>query len=163
MRREVEVDLSLDTAYQQQSPEQIGSIKSYCESRERALAFGAFGNWLDIGPNLGHGLSELWHNSFNVAAVDIQPDYLSTALKRNLHVRGAVMNGCEMGFPNEAFSCVSCFEVLEHLQGCNQPTILQEIHRVLAPNGLLFLSTPNKTASGKRRMSPDHQKELTKP
>ncbi len=58
MKTGMEVDLPIEQSYQEQSPKQIASIKGrYHESMERALACGASGNWLDIGPTLGHGLS----------------------------------------------------------------------------------------------------------
>jgi 2-polyprenyl-3-methyl-5-hydroxy-6-metoxy-1,4-benzoquinol methylase len=66
-------------------------------------------------------------------------------------------------FPSEAFSTVTMWEVIEHLP--NPRRVLREIHRVLAPGGLLHLSTPDAGSlvarlSGKRwlgwRKIPEH-------
>jgi len=43
-------------------------------------------------------------------------------------------------FNEQSFDCVLCTEVLEH---CPDPAaVLREVHRVLRPNGKVFLSTP---------------------
>jgi len=44
-------------------------------------------------------------------------------------------------FPDSAFDCVACFEVLDHLQ--NPARALSEMHRVLSSAGVLVLSVAN--------------------
>jgi len=72
------------------------------------------------------------------------------------------MDGTSLGFGASAFDVVSAFEIIEHLDECGQERLLRECRRVLKSKGVLLLSTPNKEASGKRRMSADHKKELTR-
>jgi 2-polyprenyl-3-methyl-5-hydroxy-6-metoxy-1,4-benzoquinol methylase len=46
-------------------------------------------------------------------------------------------------FPDGAFDCVVCLDVLEHLRHEDQARALGEIRRVLKPGGQLLLSLPN--------------------
>ncbi len=50
---------------------------------------------------------------------------------------------CEqLPYPDESFDLVTCFECIEHLRSTPK-RMLDEIARVLAPNGRLLLTTPN--------------------
>ena len=157
-------ELDIHKCYAQQSEVQIQSI----EARYNAgvdFAKKLLDNndlfWLDIGPNFGHGLKKLQLSHGQIVAVDIEQEYLQKALNQNRHVEGAVMDGCQLGFPDSCFNVVSFFEVIEHMGEAEQEKLLTEANRVLKPGGILLASTPNKIASGRRRMSPDHEKELT--
>ena len=46
-------------------------------------------------------------------------------------------------YPAAAFDRALCLDVLEHLTFEEQPRALAELHRVLAPGGLLLVSVPN--------------------
>ena len=72
------------------------------------------------------------------------------------------MDGRRLGFPSDSLDVVSAFEVIEHLNEEDQRCLLGEIRRVLKPGGFFLLSTPNRVASGRRRMSPDHKRELNR-
>lgn len=153
------------TRYQHQSRVQIEATETrYGEGLKKAkeTLTGLVDLWLDIGSNRGFGLSELrLDSSGRIFAVDVEEKYLCEALKKNPQIEGAVMDGRHLGFSNDSFSVVSAFEVIEHLKKPGQEELLDEIARVLKPEGVLVLSTPNKVISGKRRMSADHQRELT--
>jgi len=69
-------------------------------------------------------------------------------------------------FCGAAFDTVLLLDVIEHLHG--RIPLLQEIHRVLRPDGHLLLSAPNRDTSWKRRLrsvgldeyaDPDHKIE----
>jgi SAM-dependent methyltransferase len=45
-------------------------------------------------------------------------------------------------YPSHHFHTVLCCELLEHLQ-CDPMQMMREIHRVLKPDGVLILTTPN--------------------
>jgi SAM-dependent methyltransferase len=47
----------------------------------------------------------------------------------------------QLPFLQESFECILAFDILEHIE--NDRTALQEILRVLAPNGTLWFSTPS--------------------
>jgi 2-polyprenyl-3-methyl-5-hydroxy-6-metoxy-1,4-benzoquinol methylase len=48
----------------------------------------------------------------------------------------------QLPFPNNYFDSVFAVEIIEHLE--NRKQLLNEIYRVLKPNGYLILTTPNK-------------------
>ncbi|TKJ42389.1 hypothetical protein CEE37_01530 [candidate division LCP-89 bacterium B3_LCP] len=45
-------------------------------------------------------------------------------------------------FRDETFDCITCFEMLEHVP--DQAKVLNEIHRVLKPEGRIILSVPHR-------------------
>jgi SAM-dependent methyltransferase len=75
---------------------------------------------------------------------------------------------CELGtgallpFPSESFDLVLLTEVLEHLYGHPQQTLL-EIHRILRPNGVLVLTTPNSSSWKKIHMAIDGMPQYDSP
>jgi SAM-dependent methyltransferase len=46
-------------------------------------------------------------------------------------------------YPDASFDRALCLDVLEHLPFADQPRALEELHRVLKPNGELLVSVPN--------------------
>src|SRR5262249_37805391 len=56
-----------------------------------------------------------------------------------------------------SFDVVTCFEAIEHIE--DQSGLLREVKRILDPNGLFIVSTPNKTAY--HEANPFHVKELS--
>lgn len=160
----IERSIGIREAYKEQSPGQIETIQArYRKGLEavEGLFPGREMQWLDIGSNFGHGLSELKGINGGVYTIDIEKEYLQAALENNPHVKGCWMSGANLGFPDGSFNAVSSFEVVEHLDEKAQRDFVGEIHRVLSPDGIFVLSTPNKIASRGRRTSPDHKKELT--
>jgi ubiquinone/menaquinone biosynthesis C-methylase UbiE len=51
-------------------------------------------------------------------------------------------NGEFLPFRDGVFDCITCFEVLEHVEDPGR--VLSEIRRVLKPDGIIFLSIPNR-------------------
>jgi len=54
-----------------------------------------------------------------------------------------VGSGLSIPFEDESFDVVLSWEVLEHIPQNTENQFFREISRVLAPNGVFFLSTPN--------------------
>lgn len=150
-------------AYLRQTPTEIRTIRARHRTALK-VSQGLLGNktslWLDIGSNLGFGLEELCPSRNKVIAVDIDPEYIQLASERNPKVRGVATDGCHLGFSSERFDLVSLFEVIEHMGEVQQRNLLAEANRILKPEGILLLSTPNKDAHGKRQMGIDHEREL---
>jgi ubiquinone/menaquinone biosynthesis C-methylase UbiE len=118
---------------------------------------------LDVACGEGYGSALLARNAARVTGVDLSPQAIA-------HARGAygslanlefVESSCtRMPFPDGAFDLVVSFETLEHIDG--QEAFLDEVARVLAPDGLLLMSCPNKLEySDKRNYANEfHVKEL---
>src|SRR5262249_14247439 len=49
-----------------------------------------------------------------------------------------------LAFPDGSFDVITCFEGIEHIDQRGQQQVIREFKRLLAPGGMLFISTPNK-------------------
>jgi SAM-dependent methyltransferase len=63
----------------------------------------------------------------------------------------------DLPYPDHKFDLVTCFESIEHVS--DPEVVLDELHRVLHPTGLLVLSTPNRDVYTPG--NPFHMRELT--
>lgn len=77
----------------------------------------------------------------DVDAIDIK-DFVSDDLKAQSPVRYAVGSVCDLSFPDDTFDAIFYHHVIEHVD--NPTASLRELHRVLKPNGWLFVGTPNR-------------------
>jgi ubiquinone/menaquinone biosynthesis C-methylase UbiE len=114
---------------------------------------------LDAGCGMAYGcriLSEA--GASQVEGVDIAPAILDAA-------RSTVPENCNLlvadvrslPFGDDAFDLVVCFEVIEHVQEHDQ--VLTELARVLAADGVLVVSSPNREVYPPG--NPHHCHELT--
>jgi SAM-dependent methyltransferase len=99
---------------------------------------------LDIACGEGYGSNFLARDARDVTGVDIDINTISDASKKyqkhNLKfIRGKVE---EMPLADNSFDVVVSFETLEHTE--EHEKIFREIKRVLKPDGLLIISTPEK-------------------
>lgn len=87
---------------------------------------------LDIGCRDGYWSERLIKNGYVVSSLDLEPKYAQ-----------AITHNVEEGLPydDKSFALVWCSEVIEHLH--NPDYLLSEIDRVLTPEGLAVLTTPN--------------------
>jgi SAM-dependent methyltransferase len=99
---------------------------------------------LDAGCGMAYGSAILSAaGAVQVTAVDVAEAVVESA---RANVPGGVT--CEVGdvrnlpFEAGAFDLVVCFEVIEHID--DQPRAWDELRRVLAPDGLLVISSPNR-------------------
>jgi SAM-dependent methyltransferase len=119
---------------------------------------------LDIACGTGYGLPVLRARASWVvgADVDLEAARKARAEIRNSREEVVVADGCLLPFRNESFDAVTSFETIEHLE--NRAKFLTELRRVLTPDGLCILSTPNAhhtaPVNGKPR-NPHHMYEYT--
>ena len=95
---------------------------------------------LDIGPIYNFQKLCLILPNINYTSIDLHSD-LAT-------IKMDVMN---MTFRDNTFDCIICYHVLEHVE--NDIKAMQEIYRVLEPNGYAILQVPIADVS---RTSEDH-------
>jgi 2-polyprenyl-3-methyl-5-hydroxy-6-metoxy-1,4-benzoquinol methylase len=108
-----------------------------------ATTFGEGRRVLDAGCGIGYGAGLLKHaGAAEVVAVDLSEAVIEVA--RQEVPEGVV---CEVAdvrslpYPANSFDLAVCFEVIEHVD--EQDRVLDELTRVLRPDGLLLISSPN--------------------
>lgn len=117
---------------------------------------------LDIACGEGYGSNLLADVATSVVGVDIDIRAIKHARtsykKSNLEFQ---QGSCtDLALPNAEFDLVVSFETLEH--HAEHDAMLSELRRVLAPNGLLIISTPDKQRYSDELNfnNPHHVKEL---
>jgi 2-polyprenyl-3-methyl-5-hydroxy-6-metoxy-1,4-benzoquinol methylase len=96
---------------------------------------------LEVGCGAGNVLERVGPSTR--VGVDISSFLLAKSRARLGHeVSLFQMNAEHLGFSNHSFDRIYCTEVLEHV--LNPKTVLQEIRRVLKPDGVAVVSVPNE-------------------
>jgi ubiquinone/menaquinone biosynthesis C-methylase UbiE len=119
---------------------------------------------LDAGCGAGYGAAHLAQPATRVTAIDVSTEAICEARRRypipNLQFE--VASATSMPFADASFDVVTSFEVIEHLEDWNR--FPAEAARVLAPDGVALISTPNReyyTASrGSAGTNPFHVHEF---
>jgi len=94
---------------------------------------------LDIGCATGALLEYLRGRGWRVTGVEISPSAGYAKNKRNLDVKTIPLE--ENNFPSSSFDVIHASHLIEHL---NDPrSFLNEVHRILKPDGRIFITTPN--------------------
>jgi len=117
---------------------------------------------LDIACGEGYGANLLADVGSEVIGVDLDAATIAHAKakyqRRNLHfVRGSCT---EIPCPDQSIDLVASFETIEHIS--EHDAFLSEIKRVLAPGGILVISSPHKAEYQKvsEAANPFHEAEL---
>src|SRR5262249_38493426 len=108
---------------------------------------------LDIACGEGYGSYYLAEVAKQVVGVDLDPETVRHASSRYLRSNLEFRCGSVEAIPvpgAASFDAVVSFETIEHLWEGQQNTFLSEIGRLLKPEGLLMMSTPNKLAYSDR-------------
>jgi SAM-dependent methyltransferase len=117
------------------------------------------GRVLDVGCGTGFLLERLAERGFSGIGIDLSPDSVEHARRRLAEIgagdRLEARVGSAYGPPEGPFDLIALTDVLEHLEdprGC-----LGALRAVLAPGGLLVISTPNRRSlPGARRWLAEH-------
>lgn len=114
----------------------------------------AHGPLLDIGSITGHFLDQARAAGFDV--IGVEPDPWAAEYARQqfaLDIREQFLD--EAGFAAESFGVVVMLHVMEHLP--NPKETLAEVHRILAPDGMLMVEIPIIDAAATKAMGPRHR------
>jgi SAM-dependent methyltransferase len=97
---------------------------------------------LDIACGTGYGIGFIQGRAAAVTGVDVDADAVRQA-KQECGKRSAVLlaDGLTLPFGDGTFEVITSFETLEHIY--HRDRFLAELRRVLRPDGVLLLSTPN--------------------
>lgn len=101
-------------------------------------------NVLDAGCGVGYGIGILASGgAAGVTGVDIDPSAVSEAEDRFGASAEEIVVGDLLDLPldDDSFDVAVCFETIEHIEDGGQA--LAELRRVLRPDGLLLISSPN--------------------
>jgi 2-polyprenyl-3-methyl-5-hydroxy-6-metoxy-1,4-benzoquinol methylase len=114
--------------------------KRYKKYLEKILEFTYQGRLLDVGCNIGLFLNFAQKYGFDPVGVEINDDCASYGKKQ---FKINIINGKveSAAFLDDSFDVVTLFDVLEHIPDFN--SLLIEIKRILKPNGLLLIQSPN--------------------
>jgi len=122
-----------------------GLIRAEHEGRYRWAAGAVNGKEvLDAGCGVGYGAEMLAAaGASRVVGVDIAPKAIEDALRRADSIGEFLVADLEqLPFAPRSFDAVVCFEVIEHLR--RGELVLDELRRVLRPEGVLIVSSPNR-------------------
>ncbi|MBA2361831.1 MAG: methyltransferase domain-containing protein, partial [Actinobacteria bacterium] len=113
---------------------------------------------LDAGCGIGYGSTILAESgAATVVGIDVAESVVEAARGReSAGVRFEVGNVQDLGFDDESFDVVVSFEVIEHLD--DYTAALSEFARVLTPDGVLAVSSPNRAVYPTG--NPHHTREL---
>lgn len=116
---------------------------------------------LDLGCGEGYGSNILSKYANEVVGVDIDESTIAHARAKYDDSKIKFIQGSVLEVPlgDHEFDIVVSFEVLEHIE--EHDTYIAEIKRLLKPNGVFFVSTPNKLVyTDPNAINPFHKKEL---
>ncbi|MDD4979779.1 MAG: class I SAM-dependent methyltransferase [Candidatus Omnitrophica bacterium] len=114
---------------------------NYLEDLRLIHRYKPAGNFLDVGTNVGFFLNNAkkW-KGWNLYGVEPSPSLSELAREYfALNIKTAFLE--DAGFERNFFDVVTMTDVFEHI--ANPAKILNEIRRILKPDGVLFIKVPN--------------------
>jgi ubiquinone/menaquinone biosynthesis C-methylase UbiE len=118
----------------------------------------AQGATLDLGSGVGYGtavVAAVDGRKGPLVAVDISQGALTYGKRTyDKSIRFVAADAGRLPIRDESFDTVVCIEAIEHVSSAGG--VLREIARVLRPDGLLIISTPNKWMTSPLRAHPEN-------
>lgn len=125
------------------------------------------GEVLDIGFGRGEWLFLLADHGYRAVGVDLDAGAVAAAREAGLDVAAGDALQALRERPDESLAAVTAFHVVEHIPGALLAGFVREVHRVLAPGGVVILETPNpeNVAVGTTSfyIDPDHERPVPGP
>jgi SAM-dependent methyltransferase len=124
-----------------------------------ACQFASGARVLDAGCGMAYGARMLAEaGASQVVGVDLDAAVVagvSAGTPENVSIESGDVT--QLSYEKDSFDLVVCFEVIEHVPEPDR--VLDELHRVVRPDGLLVVSTPNRNVYTPG--NPHHLRELT--
>lgn len=144
-------------------PGERGQIKyEHLHRYALSLEFAAGKSVLDIASGEGYGAALLARVADVVTGVDVDLEAINHSKHRYYHpnLHFAVGSCQSIPLPDEAVDLVTSFETIEHHE--HHEEMMQEVKRVLRPEGVLIISSPNRLVYSDEPVysNPFHVKEL---
>jgi SAM-dependent methyltransferase len=147
-------------------PGVIGEIAyEHCHRYAFARRFANGRRVLDAACGEGYGSALLAEVAASVIGIDIDAGVVAQASAtygKNGKVHFEVASASRLPLPDASIDVVVSFETIEHLEAVDQRPMLDEFARVLVPDGVLILSSPNRPEYSEARgyANPFHLHEL---
>jgi len=93
---------------------------------------------LDVGCGLGYSL-HVFKKKFNTIGIDISEFAIRSHINKKFTT--IIMSAEALGFKDNSFNVINCFDVIEHLNNPN--AFLKDAYRILKNGGVMLISTPN--------------------
>jgi 2-polyprenyl-3-methyl-5-hydroxy-6-metoxy-1,4-benzoquinol methylase/glycosyltransferase involved in cell wall biosynthesis len=124
------------------------------------LAVGA--RVLDFGCGSGYGAKRLAMTARRVLAVDLDEGALEFARTRHIQANLEFARNTDLAtsLPEAGFDLITCFEVIEHIPAAAQAALVAQFARLLTPDGILLISTPNPAVTALYGENPYHLHEM---
>jgi len=142
-----EADHSLDSLYAAFEDQFRGDSN---EVRHRLEVYVPFlkgaqisGGVLDVGSGRGEWLQLLKSEDIKCEGVDRNRVFIEHCRNAGLNVTEADASEYLRSLPGDSLNCVTSFHLVEHLPFVELVSLLDEMFRILKPNGLVILETPN--------------------
>jgi ubiquinone/menaquinone biosynthesis C-methylase UbiE len=121
---------------------------------------------LDIASGEGYGSAFLASGAAWVYGVDVSEEAVEHACQTYVRDNLRFLQGSAGAIPIEGRNCIDTvvsFETIEHLDAPTQESFAREVKRLLKPDGVLLISTPNRTVYSEavNHQNPYHLREFT--
>ncbi len=103
--------------------------------------------FIDLGCKDGYLLDKAKELSLDVYGCDISDSVIKVLDKQDFNMKKVDLEKT-LPYKDKTFDIITCLQVIEHLT--NPEHLIEEISRILKPDGLLILSTPNLASIGSR-------------
>lgn len=118
---------------------------------------------LDVASGEGYGTALLSQAAGHVIGVDIDVDVVAHASNKysGSQVKFETADIHDLPFGDNKFEVITCFETIEHV--ADHQKVMNELKRVLKPDGILIISTPDLKSTHHHAgngQNPFHLKEL---
>ena len=100
------------------------------------------GRILDVGCSYGWALNALTGKADELVGVDMDKDALEQARASYPHITFVHQDASTLPFGDAEFDAVILSEVIEHVGDENKQFVIDEVHRVLKPEGLFIFTAP---------------------
>lgn len=117
---------------------------------------------LDVACGLGYALPALKKRFEAVIALDMANHALSNLPRNSAYLVQA--DARKVPVKSSSIDVVFAFQIIEHMSKSNGVKLIHEIHRVLKPSGIGFITTPNakwRLLLGQRPWNPYHVHEYS--
>jgi SAM-dependent methyltransferase len=120
--------------------------------RYAELSVNSSGELLEVGCGPGYLISflEKWFPKMSITGFEYDQRLIEEAKERVQRISFIQGNAEELPFSDCQFDVMVSLHLIEHLY--NPEKMLQEVHRVLKPNGIFIVATPNLGGLGARVM-----------